>query len=150
MLQKLLVLSSAIGVLALGCVPVPENATNQVTTGPSQCRVVDIVDGDTVDLSCPGQPRERARLMGYDTPETYEPGCRQELALGRQATQAMRQLVRQGQDFDFVFEGRDRYSRLLVWMTIDGENVADTMVQQGLAVRYSGGRRINWCDRLNA
>jgi len=33
-------------------------------------------------------------------------------------------------------------------MTVGGVDVADTLVSEGLAMRYRGGQRINWCDKL--
>jgi endonuclease YncB( thermonuclease family) len=35
----------------------------------SGCRVVHVVDGDTVDFSCPGEGVIRARITGFDAPE---------------------------------------------------------------------------------
>jgi len=42
----------------------------------------------------------------------------------------------------------DKYGRLLVTMRVDGVNVKETLVDEGYAVEYSGGRRISWCAKL--
>lgn len=40
------------------------------------CDVVRVVDGDTLDVRCPGNPRvERVRLLGLDAPERGDPGA---------------------------------------------------------------------------
>ncbi|MCE8008899.1 thermonuclease family protein [Aestuariivita sp.] len=88
------------------------------------------------------------RLTGYDTPETFRPGCTAELHLGRSATVYLEQRLRTAQMIAVEMEGKDRYDRLLVRMRLDGRDLAQIMISQGLAVPYDGGRRINWCDRL--
>ena len=45
-------------------------------------------------------------------------------------------------------DGEDRYGRRLVRLGIDGRDVGDGLIAEGLAVPYTGGRRIDWCDRL--
>jgi endonuclease YncB( thermonuclease family) len=47
-------------------------------------------------------------------------------------------------------EGRDKYGRLLVAMYVDGADVGETLIAEGLAVSYRGGQRINWCAKLGA
>jgi endonuclease YncB( thermonuclease family) len=110
--------------------------------------VVRVIDGDTVDLSCPGRGTERARLTGFDTPEVFSPRCAEERALGDAATARLRDLVRDGAAFDISRSGYDDYGRALVRLDIDGRDVASTLISEGLAVRYTGGRRIDWCARL--
>ena len=90
-----------------------------------------------------------ARLVGLDTAETKTPGCDAELAHGRRATLRLRQLVAGG-EVEMKRKGDDRYGRVLVVLTVDGVDVADTLVLEGLAVPYSGGKRINWCERLGS
>ena len=41
--------------------------------------------------------------------------------------------------------GYDRYGRGLARVWLGGEDLADIMVREGLAMRYSGGQRANWC-----
>ena len=48
----------------------------------------------------------------------------------------------------FDAQGYDKYGRILAKMTVDGMDVADILVREGLAVRYTGGKRINWCAKL--
>ena len=112
------------------------------------CSVAGVVDGDTVDLRCDG-PVFRARLTGFDTPETYEPGCAAEAALGRRAAARLRQLVDNATRIEADIGGTDRYGRRLVALSLDGQAVSRRMIAENLAVAYSGGRRIDWCARLS-
>jgi len=126
----------------IGLPPAPPQASGQI------CNVTGIVDGDTVDLRCDG-PVFRARLTGFDTPETYEPGCAAEAELGRRATGRLRQMVDNATRIEADLGGTDRYGRRLVALSLDGQAVARSMIAENLAVPYSGGRRIDWCARLS-
>lgn len=112
------------------------------------CAVTRVVDGDTVDLSC-GGAAFRARLTGFDTPETYRPGCPAEAALGRQATARLHQFVDNATRIEADLGGTDRYGRRLVALSLDGQAVSERMIAENLAVPYRGGRRIGWCARLS-
>ena len=127
------------------CAPLSEDA-GQPRAG---CQVVRVVDGDTVDLACPDTGRERARLIGYDTPETYRPGCSAEARLGAAATYRLRSLVAGAGQIETRRAAYDRYGRRLVQLRIDGRDIATSLVSEGLAVPYAGGRRIDWCARLS-
>jgi len=122
-------------------------ATNLIA-GARDCSVTRVVDGDTVDLSCPGEGRFRARLMGFDTPETYRARCQAERRLGEAAGQRLGELAARARTSEARFFGYDRYDRRLARLWLDGTDVASTLVSEGLAVRYTGGRRIDWCTRL--
>ncbi|MEO1139563.1 MAG: thermonuclease family protein [Pseudomonadota bacterium] len=105
-----------------------------------------VYDGDTVEVICGGES-VTARLVGFDTPETKEPGCAAEAALGRKATDRLRTLV-ETRSVTMDSLGHDKYGRLLARLDLGGENVADILTREGLAVRYGGGTRVDWCERL--
>ncbi len=132
-----------------GCVatsaPTPQGPSGAVDTG---CRVTYIADGDTIHMACPGTGEVKARLLGFDTPEVYSPGCGKELAAGQQATAILRQVLRSGPITSARFEGHDRHGRELVRLEVAGQDVAGQMIASGLAVPYSGGRRPDWCRML--
>jgi endonuclease YncB( thermonuclease family) len=109
---------------------------------------VNVVDGDTVDMTCPGEGRFRARLTGYDTPESFEPRCAAEAQVARAATTRLRGLVREAGSVDAQLGGRDRYDRRLVRLSLDGRDVGATLIAEGLALPYNGGPRPDWCARL--
>ena len=137
------------GVGLAGCVPAtdisPQSASASADTG---CRVTYVVDGDTVHLACPGTGEVKARLLGFDTPEVYSPGCQRELAAGREATAILRQILKSGPITAARFQGHDRYGRELVRLEVGGRDVARGMIATGYAVPYSGGRSPDWCQML--
>jgi endonuclease YncB( thermonuclease family) len=109
------------------------------------CRVLRVIDGDTVTLWCPGEGTQRVRLTGYDAPEKTSPRCPSELALGVAATWALRALLLRGGELSVRRDGRDRYGRVLAALSVDGRPVADRMVASGHGRRYTGGPREGWC-----
>lgn len=111
--------------------------------------IVGIVDGDTVKLRQVSTGKViSARLTGFDTPETFRPGCAREKALGELAKARLGQLLNAAQQIEPRTHGTGKYGRLLLELTLDGRPLEEIMVAEGLAVRYDGGRRINWCQRL--
>jgi len=120
----------------------------KASTGTPPCAVVRVIDGDTVDLDCLGEGRFRARLMGFDTPETYNPRCSAEAVLGQAATRRLRALVSDGRQIAAQLGRWDRYERRLVQLSVDGRDVGARLIAEGLALPYQGGRRPDWCARL--
>lgn len=99
-----------------------------------------VVDGDTIWLE--GQ---KVRLADIDAPETHDPRCPEEKALGDQATRRLQQLLNAGSVTLSSYErDEDRYGRKLRIVLVDGTSAGDTLVSEGLARPYAGGRR-PWC-----
>ena len=144
----------AFAILALGlvsaCGSTPQNPQKENPTTTSGCVIDRVIDGDTVHLSCPNNRGDNLRLMGYDTPETYRPKCSAELRLGTEATRRLVQELNNASTITTEAHGRDKYQRVLAKLYLDNRDVADIMIAAGLAVRYSGGKRINWCAVLGA
>ena len=130
--------------LILGLGQTPVAASDEATL----CAVARVVDGDTVDLDCLGMDRFRARLMGYDTPETYQPRCAAEAIHGQAATRRLRALVADARVIEAQLGRWDRYARRLVQLSVDGQDVGTRLIAEGLALPYQGGRRPDWCARL--
>ena len=99
-----------------------------------------------MSIRCNGEVKT-ARIIGLDAAETKAPSCSAEAAHGERATMRLREIVQAG-FVSFSGNKRDKYGRLLVTMKVDGLDVADTLIDEGLAVAYRGGARINWCERL--
>jgi endonuclease YncB( thermonuclease family) len=90
------------------------------------------IDGDSLMVN--GQT---IRLQGIDAPE-YNQTCQREGAeyrCGRDAAQALRRLLAQGEVICRGFE-YDRYNRLLGTCTVAGDNIAARLVREGFAVSY--------------
>ena len=105
-------------------------------------RVTCVVDGDTIWYK-----GVKIRIADLDTPEVSKPGCPNEAAMGRKATQRLQALLNAG---PFTLEpnpdGRstDRYGRSLMLVTRDGESLGAVLVDEGLAERWGGPRKA-WC-----
>lgn len=123
-------------VLVLGMMFATE--ANAERIDPASIRVI---DGDTIELH--GQT---VRLVGFDTPETWKPGCDFERVLGQQATDRLVELVSSGRGVDvMMLPGRDRYNRGLGRLIIGNVDVSEILTTEGLARPYEGGRREGWC-----
>lgn len=114
----------------------------------STCVVAYVYDGDTVELRC-GARKVTARLVGLDAPETRDAACEREHVAGKDATERLRSLIAKG-GVAYSRRGVDKYGRWLIRLQVGGEDVADTLIREELAVPYRGGARIDWCEKLQA
>ena len=106
------------------------------TGGGTNC----VVDGDTIWLA--GQ---KIRVADIDAPETHPARCAEEQALGDRATMRLQQLLNHGAvSLQPINRDEDRYGRKLRIVLVNGTSVGDTLVGEGLARWYAGGRR-PWC-----
>lgn len=107
------------------------------TGGGTNC----VVDGDTIWMH-----GEKIRIADIDAPETHPPRCAEEQRLGEAATKRLQALLNAG-PVTLEVKGRatDRYGRKLRIVTRGGESLGDTLVEEGLARRWTG-RRQPWCD----
>ncbi|WP_009996755.1 thermonuclease family protein [Rhizobium sp. Kim5] len=111
-----------------------------------QSQAFSITDGDTIRMS-DGTP---VRLVGFNTPETHDPQCSREAALGNQATERLKQLVATGKPTVTKIacsckpgtEGTDKcnYARSCGILKVDGRDVGQTLISEGLAVSFICGR----------
>jgi endonuclease YncB( thermonuclease family) len=113
------------------------------------CQLEYVYDGDTISLMC-SKGKVSARLVGFDTPETKRAGCEAEKALGDRATLRLRELLQESGEggMSMSYGGQDKYRRALVVLKVNGVDVATRLINEGLAVPYEGGKRIDWCKRL--
>ncbi|MFN6978163.1 MAG: thermonuclease family protein [Gemmobacter sp.] len=138
-------LALALAVLALPIAGGALTAGLSAKSGSGACRILSVIDGDTVTLWCPDTGAARARLTGFDAPEVFSPGCRAEWQAGMAATLALRRMLWSASDIRVVRQGADRYGRILVAAFIDGEPLSRRMIAAGHARPYAGGRRTGWC-----
>ena len=102
---------------------------------------VHVIDGDTIAVG-----DKRHRLIGFDTPETYRARCKEELRLGQRAKARLEQLVEEHGGISLQSKSRrDKYGRILSVASINGADVAQILISEGLARPYSGGKRSPWC-----
>ena len=107
------------------------------TGGGTNC----VVDGDTIWVA-----GENVRIADIDAPETHDVRCPEEKALGDRATTRLHQLVNGGAVSLRSVGDRDAdgYGRKLRLVLVNGTSVGDTLVGEGLARSYEGGKR-PWC-----
>lgn len=121
--------------------------------GTYNVTVVEVVDGDTVDIQYGNGTVERVRLLGVDTPEVHvevdpaeyegvpDTAAGREClrAAGENASDAVRERIggeRIRLELDPVSDTRGGYGRLLGYLYADGENVNEWLVETGHARLY--------------
>jgi len=101
-----------------------------------------VIDGDTVRFDGASY-----RLLGFDTPETFQPKCERERVLGFTAKARLRALLDGASNVTLWTSGRsDHYGRQLASLQIDGVDVGDLLISENLARPYRGGQRTSWCN----
>jgi endonuclease YncB( thermonuclease family) len=101
-----------------------------------------VVDGDTFWMS-----GEKIRIADIDTPETHPARCPREAELGAAATRRLHALLNGGAvTLESAGRDADRYGRKLRLVAVDGRGVGGTLIAEGLARPYEGGRRAGWCE----
>lgn len=100
-----------------------------------------VIDGDTIDHG-----DDSYRLVGFDSPETYKPQCSAENALGLKAKHRLAELIQTAGHINLEIEDDvDRHGRFLAVGRVDGRDVGTTLISEGLAREYWGGKRLSWC-----
>jgi len=99
-----------------------------------------VVDGDTIWLN-----GTNLRLEAFDTPEPYNDICggQAEVELAHRASARLLELLN-GYQWTVETGGADRYGRVLATIRIDGRDVGDILIQEGLARRWPDGNEF-WC-----
>ncbi len=102
-----------------------------------------VIDGDTIDDRGSGT---RYRLANIDAPETGDNArCHRERTRGEEATRAAIRLVRSAAAVQVRRTFRtDRYGRRVAFVLVDGRDLGEILVAQGLAQPWRGRRR-KWC-----
>lgn len=116
----------------------------QVTTRFGYCHAGGgfncVVDGDTFWLD-----GVDIRIADIDAPETHDYRCSEELSLGNRATDRLHQLLESGPlTLQPIDRDEDVYGRKLRLVFVNGTNVGETLIDEGLAHRYVRGK-LPWC-----
>lgn len=129
--------------------PSAPTASSQTSFSTQQFTVT---DGDTIRMA-DGTP---VRLLGFNTPEKFEPMCAREAELGNRASERLKQLVSSGTSTVTQVacacapgtQGTKRcnFGRSCGILRVDGKDVSQTLIAEGLAVSFPCGR--TQCPRL--
>ena len=118
-----------------------------------KAKVVRVIDGDTIDIDIPmgfgiTKTKQRYRSHGIDTPESRintrrQPERIREKEMGLEGKARMKVLCGKEVYIESLDGGKlDKYGRLLINLyTLDGINISATLINEGLAIKYSGGRK---------
>lgn len=109
-------------------------AADQKPQGLVPAEVVNVVDGDTIDVRLERGKEERVRFILVDTPETVHPKKGEE-PFGREASDfTKRALSDQEVNLKFGIQERDKYGRILAYVYLkDGTMINELLLEKGLA-----------------
>jgi len=108
-----------------------------------------IYDADTFRASIEGWPdiigkSMSIRVNGIDAAE-MRGKCQKEKDMARAAKQATVAMLREAKKIELRNMKRGKYFRIIADVYVDGKNLGEVLVNQGMARKYSGGKREGWC-----
>lgn len=110
---------------------------------PPPVQVARVIDGDTFELV----GGERVRILNIDTAEMPPRSrCVTERKLALAAKVRLAEVIKHGEIITLTREGRDRdrYDRQLRRGRINGQDVGDLLIREGLAQPWRG-HKAAWC-----
>ena len=113
-------------------------------------QIVKIYDGDTFFINIDNSldvfgKRLAIRIKGIDTPE-IKGKCSQEKFKAILAKEYLKESLEKANCIILKNLERGKYFRVLADLYINGENIADKLLNQNLAVKYQGGKKHNFCN----
>lgn len=122
----------------------------------SRAQLVACTDGDTCRfnfhewhpvMGAVTYRNHTVRLAGVDAPELHPARCEAKRELGQKARDRLLALLRGAHSISVeVLKARDKYGRMIAKVRADGQDVAETLIAEGLGRKYTGrGKRQGWC-----
>ena len=108
-------------------------------------------DGDTITFNLPGLhpiigEKISIRVNGIDTPE-IKGKCEREKYNATQAKEMVADILKDAEIITLKNMERGKYFRIAADVIVDGENLADVLVEAGMAVKYDSGKKTHkWCE----
>lgn len=116
-------------------------------------KVTRVIDGDTVEIAVgflpePLPPKLSIRILGVDTPEKAPRAkCEAEAAKAKQASAFTKAAILNAREVVVQLAEWDKYGgRVLGHVIIDGNNLSDMLIREGLARPYKGEAKSSWCE----
>jgi micrococcal nuclease len=111
-------------------------------------KLIRVIDGDTIDaeidLGFKIFVKERIRLIGIDTPESRTRNLF-EKSWGLAAKDRLSELLADNNN-DFIIntkiDKKGKFGRMLGDIIVDGINANQQLIAEGLAIPYTGGKRL--------
>src|SRR5690625_942386 len=110
-------------------------------TASCEAAEIRVWDGDSIRLGTTRQS-EAVRIFNIDAPE-IEGRCTYEADLALEAKSRLAEIL-EGSRVEILRQDADRYGRTLAAIRVEGQDVGDILVSEGLA-RTWAGRREPWC-----
>ena len=112
------------------------------------CKLVKIVDGDTIDISLDlgfsvWMLKQRVRLLGINTPESRTRNLA-EKKLGVAAKARLEALLPPTFIIQTAKDGKGKYGRILGTPYVDGVDICQQLIEEGHAREYHGGKKEPW------
>jgi len=113
--------------------------------------VTSIYDADTFRVNISDWPdiigkHMSVRVLGVDAPE-IRGKCKEEKQAARLAKQFTVSALRGASRIELRDIQRGKYFRILANVYIDGENLAQALIQARHGRPYKGGSRVGWCHK---
>ena len=140
---------------ALLCSPVLADSDSYQYETFQNVQFVKNYDGDSITFNIPDAPaivgkNMVIRLRGIDTPELKKKSCPQETKKAKQAKKLVYSLLSEARVINLHRTARGKYFRMLADVEFDGQDLATALLNQNLAVKYSGGKKeSHWCTESN-
>ena len=112
-------------------------------------KIISVYDGDTFRADIRGLPEIigkniAIRILGIDTPE-IKGKCEEEKIIAIKARDFARKALFNAKTITLKNLKRDKYFRLLADVYFDDIDLADALLVNNLAVKYSGKKKSSWC-----
>lgn len=113
-------------------------------------KVTSIYDADTFRVNIQGWPdiigrRIPIRVRGVDAPE-IRGKCESEKIAARAAKKYTVLSLRSAKTIELRNIQRGKYFRIIADVYIDGWSLSKALIKAGHGRKYSGGKRMGWCD----
>jgi micrococcal nuclease len=115
-------------------------------------KVISVYDGDTFRASIDSLPpivgkNIAIRVNGVDTPE-IRGKCQHEKSLALEARDFVRGRLSNAKEIKLTNLQRGKYFRVVANVLVDGVSLEQELLDNKLAYRYDGGKKLSWC-KLN-
>jgi len=113
-------------------------------------KVNSVYDGDTFRVDINSLPpivgkNIAIRVNGVDTPE-IRGKCQYEKNLALKARDFVRDKLSNAKEIKLTNLQRGKYFRVVANVVVDGVSLEQELLDNKLAYRYDGGRKLSWCE----